>query len=45
MDIRTFYGCRNELVRVIPSDSEDNELEEESDSGEERTPESGLRAS
>ncbi|KAL7398315.1 hypothetical protein ABVT39_007786 [Epinephelus coioides] len=39
MDTRTFYGRKKEQVRVIPSDSEDSKLEE--DSEEEWTPESG----
>ncbi len=44
MDSRTFYSHKKlENVRDIPSDSEDSELEEESE--EEWTPESGLRAS
>lgn len=44
MDAQTFYGCKEDdrAVRLIPSDSEDSELEE-SDSEEEWTQESGLR--
>ncbi|KAG8001524.1 GPI mannosyltransferase 3 [Nibea albiflora] len=39
IDARTFYSRKQETVRVIPSDSEDSELEK--DSEEECTPESG----
>ncbi|KAK7888744.1 hypothetical protein WMY93_024304 [Mugilogobius chulae] len=45
MDIKTFYGSKNEHGREVPSDSEDSELEDESDSGEEWLPESGLTLS
>lgn len=45
MDAKTLYRCKelDVAVRLIPSDSEDSELE--SDSGEESTPESDLRES
>ncbi|KAK7925450.1 hypothetical protein WMY93_007760 [Mugilogobius chulae] len=45
MDIKTFYGSKNEHGSEVPSDSEDSELEDESDSGEEWLPESGLTLS
>lgn len=45
MDAITFYGSKKNQIRDIPSDSEDSEIEEESDSEEEWTPESGLRPS
>ncbi|KAK7898400.1 hypothetical protein WMY93_019253 [Mugilogobius chulae] len=45
MDIKTFYGFKNEHGSEVPSDSEDSELEDESDSGEEWLPESGLTLS
>lgn len=46
MDAQRFYGRKehDQAVRLIPSDSEDSELEE-SDSEEEWTPKSGLRES
>lgn len=46
MDAQTFYRSKkhDQEVRLIPSDSEDSELEE-IDSEEEWTPESGLRES